>query len=150
MHRWVGMPCVGTVPIFGHNGGIQMKDFTILNFLTLTFKIREILQIGHVFQKFINEPWNEYTITWNNAPYIDRYISQTWVPAPPPGTQLPGIPVTWDVTSAVAEYYQTGNPVNLVLYSSDNWLHSGKYFISSNTGDWIGYARPTITVVWSN
>ncbi|HQH36624.1 MAG TPA: hypothetical protein PLS77_13050, partial [Anaerolineaceae bacterium] len=62
--------CVGTVPIFGHNGGIQMKDFTILNFLTLTFKIREILQIGHVFQKFI------YPFRWIKSRQENRSYQQ--------------------------------------------------------------------------
>lgn len=102
----------------------------------------------HVYT--ISEPWNEFTLTWNNAPYIERYIDQTWVATITTDPGFPGIPVEWNVTSAVAESYNNGNSVDLVLYSSDNWRHSGKYFSSSNTGDWNKEGRPLLTVVWSD
>jgi len=102
----------------------------------------------HVYT--ISEPWNEFTLTWNNAPYIERYIDQTWVATITTDPGFPGIPVEWNVTSAVAESYNNGNSVDLVLYSSDNWRHSGKYFSSSNTGDWNAEGRPLLTVVWSD
>jgi len=97
----------------------------------------------------VNEPWNEQTITWNNAPYINTYITQTWVSPPPANTGFPGVAKEWDVTSAVASAYAGGQSLNLVLYSSDNWMHSGKYFVSSNTGDWNAAGRPVLTVKWS-
>jgi hypothetical protein len=100
----------------------------------------------HVYS--VSEVWDEQTITWNNAPYIDKYISQKWVSAPPANTNFPGVANTWDVTSAVASAYGTGQKVNLVMYSSDNWLDSGKYFVSSNTGDWNAAGRPILTVKW--
>jgi hypothetical protein len=100
----------------------------------------------HVYS--VSESWNEQTITWNNAPYIDTYVAQAWVNPPPVNTSFPGIPNTWDVTAAVAKVYGTGQKVSLVLYSSDNWMHSGKYFVSSNTGDWNANGRPVLTVTW--
>ena len=102
----------------------------------------------HVYT--VNEAWNEQTISWNNAPYVNTYISQAWVSPPPVNTSFPGVPNTWDVTSAVAQVYGTGQNVNLVLYSSDNWMHSGKYFVSSNTGDWNANGRPVLTVKWGD
>ncbi len=102
----------------------------------------------HVYT--VDESWTDTTITWNNAPYIDRYISNTWVPSPPDEDYFPGTPHNWDVTSAVIEAYQKGIPVNLVLYSSDNFFHSGKYFVSSNTGDWNAEGRPILKIVWSD
>lgn len=109
---------------------------------------QEHASLIHVYS--LNQTWNESTITWNNAPYVDKYITQTWVNAPPANTGFPGIPNSWDVTAAVTAAYAAGKPVNLVLYSSDNWMDSGKYFISSNTGDWNAAGRPKLTIVWGD
>ena len=42
----------------------------------------------------------------------------------------------------------TGQPLQLALYSADGPLHTGKYFWSSDVGDWNAEGRPTLTVVW--
>jgi hypothetical protein len=36
------------------------------------------------------------------------------------------------------------------LYSADDDYNSGKYFVSSDTGDWNATGRPTLQVVWGN
>jgi hypothetical protein len=41
-----------------------------------------------------------------------------------------------------------GGPLRLALYEADSAYHSGKYFVTSNTGDWNAVARPTLAVVW--
>ena len=51
---------------------------------------------------------------------------------------------------AVAEAYASGAPVRLALYSADSDYHSGKYFVTSETGDWNEVARPTLQVRWGD
>lgn len=106
----------------------------------------EPASLVHVYS--VNESWNEQTITWNNAPYVNEYITQNWVSPPPAFTGFPGEEKIWNVTSAVTSAYGSGQSLSLVLYSSDNWMHSGKYFVSSNTGDWNAAGRPLLTVSW--
>ncbi len=94
----------------------------------------------------ILEGWEENAITWNNAPYASENISVTWVhpidDAHPAGSH------SWDVSYAVAEAYQQGKPLRLVFYSTDGDYHSGKYFWSSDTGEWNAEARPKLEVQW--
>jgi uncharacterized repeat protein (TIGR01451 family) len=105
---------------------------------------RSLIQVSTV-----DEAWNEATITWNNAPLALENISSTWVdPTGFPG--WPGIPHTWDVSSAVAEAYGMGVPLRLVLYEADDAYHSGKHFVASETGDWNEEARPTLRVLWGD
>jgi hypothetical protein len=95
----------------------------------------------------IDEDWDEATLSWNNAPLAVENISGTWVePIQFPG--WPGVPRNWDVSKAVEEAYQAGKPLGLALYSADGAYHSGRYFSSSNTGDWNEVARPTLVVRW--
>jgi hypothetical protein len=95
----------------------------------------------------IEEDWDEATLTWNNAPLAVENISGTWVdPISFPG--WPGIARHWDVSKAVEEAYQAGRPLRLALYSADGAYHSGRYFSSSDTGDWNEVARPTLVVRW--
>ena len=95
----------------------------------------------------VAEDWDEATLTWNNAPLAAENVSQAWVdPITFPG--WPGVVREWDVSRAVAEAYAAGESVKLVLYESDSAYHSGKYFVSSDTGDWNAEGRPTLTVVW--
>jgi hypothetical protein len=97
------------------------------------------------------EDWQERTITWNNAPRAWENIGGRWVDpvAAPTGIGLAS-PWTWDVSYAVANAYATGSPVRLILYEADSAYHSGKFFVSSDTGDWNVQGRPTLTVVWGN
>jgi hypothetical protein len=62
----------------------------------------------------------------------------------------PGVPYSWDVSYAAAWALARGTPLRLVLYSADGPRHSGKYFSSSDTGDWNAVARPTLVVTWGD
>jgi uncharacterized repeat protein (TIGR01451 family) len=97
----------------------------------------------------VDEAWDEASITWNNAPLALENVSSTWVDTTGfPG--WPGIPRTWDVSRAVAEAYEMGTPLRLVLYEADDAYHSGKHFVASETGDWNEVARPTLRVLWGD
>jgi hypothetical protein len=97
------------------------------------------------------EDWQERTITWNNAPRAWENIGGRWVEPMGSGQiNWPGVPWTWDVSYAVANAYAAGSPVRLILYEADSAYHSGKFFVSSDTGDWNWRGRPTLTVVWGN
>jgi hypothetical protein len=98
----------------------------------------------------VKDDWNENTITWNNAPLAVQNVSQTWVYPVDEFPGYPGIPYEWDVSQATADAYESGEPLRLVLYSSDGAIHSGKYFYSSDVGEWNAEGRPTLTVVWGN
>jgi hypothetical protein len=96
--------------------------------------------------------WEEYSLTWNNAPLARENLTTTWVdvctPADPCGS--PGVAYDWDATQAVAEAYNAGEPLNIALYTADWNFHSSKYFSSSEAGDWNAEARPTLTVIWGD
>jgi hypothetical protein len=93
------------------------------------------------------EDWSEATLTWNNAPLAKENISGTWVKPMDQPLVWPGVPYTWDVSRALAEAYANRTPLRLVLYSADGERHTGKYFSSSNSGDWNAVGRPTLTLV---
>jgi hypothetical protein len=95
----------------------------------------------------VNDDWDENTLTWNNAPLAKENISGTWVKPMTGGNIWPGDPYQLDVGRAVADAYATGKPLRLALYSADGAYHTGKYFSSSDTGDWNAVARPTLNVV---
>jgi hypothetical protein len=92
----------------------------------------------------VDEDWDEGTLTWNNAPLAIENISGTWVL--PRDYDKPDQPYQWDVSRAVVEAKAASEPLRLALYSIDGELHSGKYFWSSDTGDWNASARPTLRV----
>ena len=94
----------------------------------------------------VAEDWSEPTITWNNAPRAAENISVTWVS--PVDASHPAGPYRWDVVAAVAQAYASGQPLRLAVYSTDGDYHSGKYFWSSDVGDWNAAARPTLEVEW--
>lgn len=94
--------------------------------------------------------WQEDTITWNNAPLAYENIGGSWVDVVRDWPGWPGIPRTWDVSYAVADAYTRGQPLRLVLYEADLAYHSGKYFVSSDTGDWNTAGRPRLDIVWGN
>jgi hypothetical protein len=99
----------------------------------------------------VSADWSESTLTWNNAPLALENIAATWVhPYSRPTIVWPGDPYDWDVSRAVAVAYQSNQPLRLVIYSADGPYHTGKYFASSDTGDWNAAGRPTLTVVWGN
>jgi len=94
----------------------------------------------------VSEEWEESAITWNNAPLAAENLSVTWVY--PIDASHPAGPYEWDVSYAVARAYAKGEPLRLVLYSTDGDYHSGKYFWSSDVEDWNAAARPTLEVQW--
>ncbi|HMN61127.1 MAG TPA: DNRLRE domain-containing protein [Anaerolinea sp.] len=96
--------------------------------------------------------WAENTITWNNAPAPTENVAQSWVRVPSDFNyhQWPGLPQTWDVTTAASRAYITGQPLRLAMYEADTDYHSGKYFVSSDTGDWNIAGRPRLEIQWGN
>ena len=98
----------------------------------------------------VADGWSEATLTWNNAPMAHENISSTTVPVLQAPPEWPGVPNNWNATQAVAEAHAAGKAVNLALYSADTAYHSGKYFVSSETGDWNAIARPTLTITWAD
>lgn len=92
--------------------------------------------------------WNEQTITWNNAPIAYENVAISRVDPVTGSINWPGVPRTWDVSYAVARAYARGEPLRLILYSADSEYHSGKYFASSDTGDWNIEGRPRLEVRW--
>lgn len=94
----------------------------------------------------VADDWTESTITWNNAPYALENTSVTWVY--PVSASHPAGPYEWDVSYAAAEAYRQGKPLRLVFYSTDGEYHSGKYFYTSDSNDWNGTVRPSLTVHW--
>jgi hypothetical protein len=98
----------------------------------------------------VSEDWDEAKLNWNNAPLALENLSQAQVNPMLSFPGWPGVPWTWDVTYAVIKAQQAGQPLRLVLYSADEDYHSGKYFVSSDTGDWNAAGRPTLRVAYGN
>ena len=89
----------------------------------------------------VGDDWDEATLTWNNAPQAIENVSRTVANPLPGGPPWLSEPRIWDVSRAVADAYQSGQPLRLALYSADKELHSGKYFRSSDFSD--PASRPT-------
>ncbi|HLF27886.1 MAG TPA: DNRLRE domain-containing protein [Anaerolineae bacterium] len=102
----------------------------------------------------VGASWNEATLTWNTAPLATENVGRGWVDPVPPGcgssVPWPCFARTFDVSYAVAQAYAAQQPLRLALYSADSDYHSGKYFTSSDTGDWNAAGRPTLQVRWGN
>lgn len=94
------------------------------------------------------QDWRETTITWNNAPLAYENVGGSWVQPLPGFSDWPGVERKWDVSYAAAKAYASGQPLRLVLYSADGDYHSGKYFVSSDTGDWNVAGRPRLEIRW--
>ncbi len=96
------------------------------------------------------QDWRENTITWNNAPLAHENVGGSWVQPLNEFPGWPGVERRWDVSYAAAKAHTLGQPLRLILYSADSDYHSGKYFVSSNTGDWNIEGRPRLEVRWGN
>lgn len=96
------------------------------------------------------EAWDEHTITWNNAPLAWENLGGTWVVPVQSAPAWPGVAWTWDVGYGVAQAYAQGKPVHFVLYSADENYHSGKFFVSSDTGNWNVAGRPKLEITWGD
>jgi hypothetical protein len=96
----------------------------------------------------VGNDWNESTITWNNAPLAQENVSQAWVDPLASTPPWPGAARSWDMTWAMLQAYTAGQAkLRLALYEADSAYHSGKYFTSSDTGDWNEMGRPTLVVI---
>jgi len=104
--------------------------------------LRSLIQVFTVA-----EDWQETTLTWNNAPLAVENVSRAWVDVVA-SCNWPCVARTWDVSRAVAQAYEAGTPLRLALYEADEAYHSGKYFTTSDEGEWNAVGRPTLTVVW--
>jgi len=96
----------------------------------------------------VDRAWDEAALTWNNAPLASENITGSWVDRLSAFPDWPGVPRQWNVSRAVAQAYATGQPLRLAVYSADEPYHSGRYFSSSDVGDWDEVGRPTLTVTW--
>lgn len=94
--------------------------------------------------------WDESDLTWNNAPLALENIGKAWVDPLPGFPGWPGVEREWDISYAVSQAYLSGQPLRIVLYEADTAYHSGKYFVSSDSGDWNEIARPTLKVTWGD
>ncbi|MFV9505128.1 MAG: DNRLRE domain-containing protein [Oscillochloridaceae bacterium umkhey_bin13] len=94
----------------------------------------------------VEHDWDEQRLTWNNAPLASENVGAGWVPPLQATAPWPGIPREFELSRAVAAAYAANQPLRLVLYSADSAYHSGKYFVSSDTGDWNAAGRPTLIV----
>jgi hypothetical protein len=94
----------------------------------------------------VGADWDEATMTWNNSPLAQENISATWAEPLPSFPPLPGMPVRWDISGAVAQAHAERIPLRLALYEADWDYHSGKYFYSSDQDEWNALGRPTLTI----
>lgn len=92
--------------------------------------------------------FEEATVTWNSAPQVQENVSSALATTIPSGGA--GYFVSWDVSRAVAEAHAANDPLNFALYSADNKLHSGKYFVSSDGANSHAERRPTLFVEWGD
>lgn len=99
----------------------------------------------------IDEPWEVATLTWNGAPLAGENITGAWVDPLAAFPGWPGVARQWDLSRAVARARERGqSDLRLVLYSADEAYHSGRYFSSSEAGDWDLVGRPTLDVAWAD
>jgi hypothetical protein len=107
---------------------------------------RSLVQVSTV-----SEAWNEESITWNTAPLAAENVAQSWADPIQSPLPWPGAARTWNLTYAATQAYAAGQQVlRLALYSADGAYHSGKYFTSSETGDWNAVGRPALEIVLGN
>jgi hypothetical protein len=120
-----------TMHLFGGAGDVKDRTDSLIQVLTVA------------------EDWDERTMNWNNAPLALENVSQRWVQPVRGAVDWPGIPYTWDIGYAVAKAYATGQSyLRLAVYSADSAYHSGKYFVSADTGDWNAAGRPRLEVTF--
>lgn len=96
----------------------------------------------------VEEDFTESGLTWNNAPMVTENVSRAWVPPITEETWVdPGVPRSWDLSYAVYKAYTQNTPLRLVLYMADGGYNTGRYFWSSDVGDWNAIQRPTLQVI---
>ena len=106
----------------------------------------------------VNEDWTESSANWNNTPLARENLGGILIPVYDPNWSDPAIWTKlprreWDVSLAVLDAYTRGVPLRLALYSADkgaDGMHTGKYFVSNDTGDWNAANRPTLVIEYVN
>lgn len=93
--------------------------------------------------------WDPATINWNNAPAPSANIASAWAGLGDCPTYQNCPSIALDVSEAVAAAYAQGQPLRLMLYSSDGGISSGKYFFASETGTWNLLNRPLLNVQYA-
>ena len=93
----------------------------------------------------VAEDWTEQTVTWNNAPPVLENYTWSWIQPVDNANDHSGRPRTWDMSRAVADAYATGEPLRLVVYSTDGDYHSGKYFWAAEADKEV---RPRLDIMW--
>jgi hypothetical protein len=96
----------------------------------------------------VGDDWTPTTLSWNSAPLPLENVGRAWVDPLATFPAWPGVARTWDLTRAVSTAYAHAQPLRLALYSADWAYHSGKYFTTSEAGDWDAVGRPTLQVMW--
>lgn len=94
----------------------------------------------------VAEDWSEQTLTWNNAPPVLENYTWSWVDPVSDPNDHSARPRTWDLTRAAADAHAAGQPLRLVVYSTDGDYHSGKYFWAAEMRD--EGVRPRLDVVY--
>jgi hypothetical protein len=94
----------------------------------------------------VAEDWSELTLTWNNAPPVMENYTWSWVQPVDNPQDYTGRPRTWDLSRAVADAHASGQPIRLVVYSTDGEYHSGKYFWSAEADRDV---RPRLDITWA-
>ena len=103
------------------------------------------VQLGMADTDFI-----ETSVTWNNAPHLLENISYTLVDPITAFPGWPGVAYNFDATSAVSRAYKSGSSLTLVLYDPDTDYHSGKYFTTSDAGEWDAAGRPALEITYGD
>ena len=102
-----------------------------------------------------DKDWDERTISWNNAPQMQENIARAKIdPIVGCGASgagaipWPCVPRSWDLSYGAAQALSAGQPLRLVVYAADSDYATGKYFTTSDTGDWNQTGRPTLEVTY--
>lgn len=107
-----------------------------------------LAEVSWIHVMTANSDWNENTLTWNNAPMAAENFAARYVN---PLESYPGdlgVTQEWTISPAAERAYRAGEPLRLILYSSDLSMHSGKYFFSSEYS--IADARPTLVITYGD
>jgi hypothetical protein len=136
-----------TFPLSSLPAGLSVVNASITLFEYGNSGEQGVPNPSYIQVAIVGQDWNPNTLAWNTAPPVQENIGSILVntktkPVVPP----PGVPVTWDVSLALAQAYATGQPLRLVFYSTDNQYNTGKYFWSSSVGNWNAGGRPTLQV----
>ena len=131
--------------------GARDLAFPRLNLLSwYIFSLGGLLTLIAMIAGGVDTGWTPTTINWNNAPWPTQNLDRQWAGLGECLNYINCPSVTWDVSQLVADAYKAGLPLRFILYSADDQISSGKYFFSSDTGDWNARNRPTLQVTYGD